>query len=244
MTTLYLHTPLSDPGSIRLLLLDPVAKPALRGSLVETPLSSGPKFSALSYVWGSTEPTQMELLNISSPSGELPLKITKNCARALRHIRHPTEIRTLWVDAVCIDQTSDEEKSVQVAMMASIYHQATQVLTWLDLQPLKRWPVVTAFRLIRRTASWARNGRVYLRDVGEERDIGGRQNISIWKKICMVRWQWASGMSYPALSTQAVETLKKTSLSNFRDMLCHTFKPILHASLDITGNCYGAVAQP
>jgi hypothetical protein len=37
----------------------------------------------------------------------------------------------LWVDAVCINQQDNREKSRQVAMMGEIYKRASQVLTWL-----------------------------------------------------------------------------------------------------------------
>jgi hypothetical protein len=32
---------------------------------------------------------------------------------------------------ICIDQTSDEERSHQVALMSDIYKAATQVIVWL-----------------------------------------------------------------------------------------------------------------
>ena len=37
----------------------------------------------------------------------------------------------LWVDAICIDQNSDEERSAQVPLMRQIYGNAKSVLVWL-----------------------------------------------------------------------------------------------------------------
>lgn len=59
------------------------------------------------------------------------LSITHNLDIALRHIRLANEPRLLWIDALCINQTDDEEKSRQVAMMGSIYSLASHVILWL-----------------------------------------------------------------------------------------------------------------
>jgi len=37
----------------------------------------------------------------------------------------------LWIDAVCINQEDDAEKSFQVSMMGEIYYQADRVIIWL-----------------------------------------------------------------------------------------------------------------
>jgi hypothetical protein len=37
----------------------------------------------------------------------------------------------LWVDAICINQHNNQEKSHQVSMMGEIYKRDTQVLAWL-----------------------------------------------------------------------------------------------------------------
>ena len=58
------------------------------------------------------------------------LKVTKNCKQALQNLR-TTQPRTLWVDAVCIDQSLHEERNQQVMMMQKIYKKATRVIIWL-----------------------------------------------------------------------------------------------------------------
>jgi hypothetical protein len=37
----------------------------------------------------------------------------------------------LWIDAICINQTNNKEKSFQVGLMAEIYQQANHVFAWL-----------------------------------------------------------------------------------------------------------------
>ncbi|KAK7458425.1 HET domain-containing protein [Colletotrichum acutatum] len=38
---------------------------------------------------------------------------------------------SVWIDAICIDQASDDERNAQVAMMAEIYQRAKTVVVWL-----------------------------------------------------------------------------------------------------------------
>ena len=84
-----------------------------------------PTYDALSYVWG--DPT------IRSPvilDGRLH-QVTVNLAAALRRLRFPAQDRRLWVDALCIDQKNDAEKSHQVNLMSRIYSNAQKGLVWL-----------------------------------------------------------------------------------------------------------------
>ncbi|KAH7396120.1 heterokaryon incompatibility protein-domain-containing protein, partial [Pyrenochaeta sp. MPI-SDFR-AT-0127] len=39
--------------------------------------------------------------------------------------------RVLWVDAICINQTDNDERSKQVAIMGEIYNRAIKVFAWL-----------------------------------------------------------------------------------------------------------------
>jgi hypothetical protein len=41
------------------------------------------------------------------------------------------ESLTLWIDAICINQDSEEERSQQVQLIGDIYKTAQQVLIWL-----------------------------------------------------------------------------------------------------------------
>ena len=59
--------------------------------------------------------------------------MTKNLAEALQCLTVTDESRFLWVDAICINQTDDSERSQQVRSMAKIYEDARRVLVWLGL---------------------------------------------------------------------------------------------------------------
>lgn len=89
--------------------------------------ASGPAFEALSYVWGDGTLCQRLFCNTSA------IKITQSLFDALIHLRHPKATRKLWVDAVCIDQNSNDEKIVQLPYMKDIYQHANQVVIWLGL---------------------------------------------------------------------------------------------------------------
>ena len=84
------------------------------------------EYEAISYTWG--EHVSREVIDITD-HGRLP--ITASLHAALQQFRHPSRTRVLWVDAVCINQEDDAERSSQILMMAGIYHKASRVLVWL-----------------------------------------------------------------------------------------------------------------
>ncbi|KAF1982758.1 hypothetical protein K402DRAFT_295350, partial [Aulographum hederae CBS 113979] len=86
-------------------------------------------YDALSYAWESDKGT-----TIIQVDGH-HLQVTRNLAHALRRLRRPGVARTLWVDAICINQSDNEEKSRQVGMMKNIYESASFVLIWLGPEP-------------------------------------------------------------------------------------------------------------
>jgi hypothetical protein len=49
---------------------------------------------------------------------------------ALRYLRDKTKPRTLWVDALSINQANLQEKAKQVPRMRDIFQSATTVLAW------------------------------------------------------------------------------------------------------------------
>lgn len=93
-----------------------------------------PKYEALSYTWGTKDSPETAYVT-ESPSDELStLQIQQNLASGLRHLRHHDSPRTLWVDAVCINQHDIPERNTQVTRMTDIYRQAYRVVVWLGLE--------------------------------------------------------------------------------------------------------------
>jgi hypothetical protein len=122
-----------SPRCIRLLDLAPSRSMSgesheirLSGSLRTVSLADSPKFTALSYDWGSpSSGTQ----SISCDGFEIT--ITQNCHDSLVALRKRWEILTIWVDAICIDQENVSEISHQVVLMEEIYSWAETVFIWL-----------------------------------------------------------------------------------------------------------------
>jgi len=64
---------------------------------------------------GTFDPANTSSISVEvSVDHRQAINITSKCSRALSHLRDTAEIRVLWIDAVCIDQQSDTEKSSQV----------------------------------------------------------------------------------------------------------------------------------
>ncbi|KAL9629274.1 MAG: hypothetical protein Q9204_005368 [Flavoplaca sp. TL-2023a] len=98
-------------------------------SHVELDPYNPPSYEALSYTWGSNDLSH--LIYVDTEHERMGLPVTGNLHNALQHLRNITSPRTLWVDATCINQSDDEERSQQVARMADIYRSAAKVLIWL-----------------------------------------------------------------------------------------------------------------
>jgi hypothetical protein len=88
-------------------------------------------YEALSWSWGSGESDYRVLIRKDNKVERK--RCSEGLAWALRYLRHEDKDRVIWVDAICIDQDSVEEKNHQVQMMSQIYSYATCVCVWLGL---------------------------------------------------------------------------------------------------------------
>lgn len=137
MTTLK-YQPLLQAREIRLIDVFPGnTSDIIRVHLYHSILSheNPPHFEALSYVWGSVDdPVAVETQLADSAAGVAHLArlmVTPNLATALRHVRYPDRSRTVWADAICINQEDHAERSRQVLLMADIYRRANRVIAFL-----------------------------------------------------------------------------------------------------------------
>ena len=127
-TERYQYKPVSQPDGIRCLVLEGATGAAdepLICRLHHHRLADEPDFEAISYVWGSSQKTHTIICDGQQ------LAITKNLHTVLLQARLPSQERTLWADAICIDQGDLKEKNHQVTMMSRIYGRARRVLICL-----------------------------------------------------------------------------------------------------------------
>jgi hypothetical protein len=114
-------------GWIRVLQLKPARyrnKP-LQGTLVEVKLEPEQSYETLSYVWGAR-------------TGNCPIicdgkeiLVTENCEAALRQLRLAKKPITIWIDAICINQSDELERNSQVRIMDDIYKYSKHLRIWI-----------------------------------------------------------------------------------------------------------------
>ncbi|KAH7397527.1 heterokaryon incompatibility protein-domain-containing protein [Cadophora sp. MPI-SDFR-AT-0126] len=116
-----------EAGEFRILILHASSNPSasIYCSLVQEQLPGLEPYDALSYTWGKDDPNSIIKLN------NCKFKIRENLHHALLQLRHTTEDRRIWIDAICINQLSIPERNVQVAQMKDIFANASLVAIWL-----------------------------------------------------------------------------------------------------------------
>lgn len=128
----YLHTRLAEPDSFRLILLQP--SPHLTAPLQLTIVTATlnqyeddivDNYVALSYVWENQKDTRK--IDVDRKQ----LEITASLESALHHIRDASRTMEIWADGICIDQTDNEDKNIQVRQMGSIYGLARSTIIFL-----------------------------------------------------------------------------------------------------------------
>lgn len=169
MVAVYKHRPLSESKEkpeIRLVeLLGENPDEYAHIKIHSTPIDQAPPYVALSYCWRGQEADGVvfvhEECETDNEQGEIIYHqhVTANLLLGLQRILeavfrtgkdHLQIPRFLWVDAICIDQTSPSEKSVQVPLMCRIYSSAMKTLIWLG-EPTEPGLEALCAKLLKRT---------------------------------------------------------------------------------------------
>lgn len=164
----YQYEPLGyeEVGQIRVLVIDKgefdtpisaslqVTALSLGSSLSATPLL---EWDAVSYAWEGQDASECILVD------GRPLRVTKNVLNVIRDLRHPERKRSLWIDAVCINQTDMQEKSHQIQQMRQIYQGANAVIIWLrpEGDEDRAQPVLVAIRWLNKIMLQGVNPQFY-----------------------------------------------------------------------------------
>ena len=120
------YAPLNaEPREIRIAILEAseTSTSDIKVRLVPTSLESTPicEDAALSYFWGDANITKPIFLN------DIETPVTSN----LGNLRLADSERTVWIDALCINQQDIDERNQQIFLMPAIYSLAYEVIIWL-----------------------------------------------------------------------------------------------------------------
>ncbi|KAJ4129750.1 hypothetical protein NW754_004034 [Fusarium falciforme] len=97
----------------------------VKTDLIRESLDNSPDFSVLSYSWGP------ESDKVPITVQGMTVMITRNLHQCLLNLRSDTTPLVIWIDAICINQSSNEEKNTQVPLMRDIYKAAREGFVWL-----------------------------------------------------------------------------------------------------------------
>jgi hypothetical protein len=168
----YSYIPLESAQHTRIVELEPaldISNP-LRCRLVQVNLRDEFAYEAISYTWGS--PVFSHDLFFDDKT---LMNITPSLSDALRRFRLPLSTRRLWVDAVCINQSDNSEKSTQIPLMARIFGEAQRVLVWLGYWPKEERVLEELSILARKMLLSSRTGE---NAVSLDRVFNGLEQIS------------------------------------------------------------------
>ncbi|KAH6629590.1 heterokaryon incompatibility protein-domain-containing protein [Boeremia exigua] len=140
---LYTKLPSYTP-STRLLRVQPAIDPSdgIECELLVYDIRHAPSYRALSYAWKEhrgvvqvdrdvAQQREGRLEIIDGPLSRISLTVSPSLTLAIRRLRSRHTPQFFWIDAVCINQQDDEERSMQVALMGTIYEGASEVVIWL-----------------------------------------------------------------------------------------------------------------
>ncbi|EME78945.1 uncharacterized protein MYCFIDRAFT_122405, partial [Pseudocercospora fijiensis CIRAD86] len=110
------YSPLKEgTNEIRVLhVLRQSGQGTLRARLEHAPLDKAP-YETVSYCWGDPTPSRVLVVNGAR------LLIPQSSWQALNRLAFDNKERTLWIDAICINQQENDERGHQVALMREVY---------------------------------------------------------------------------------------------------------------------------
>jgi hypothetical protein len=125
----YVYTSLKEPNEIRLLSLQPRSSgDKIRCTIKTARISDEPSYEALSYMWGGEDDQKLIAID------ESDFFVRNNLWLALNQPRLESEVRVIWIDAICINQKNTTERNDQVMQMAAIYMHAERVIAWIGVE--------------------------------------------------------------------------------------------------------------
>ncbi|RGP78892.1 heterokaryon incompatibility [Fusarium longipes] len=124
-----------------------------------------PVYEALSYTWGpqsSESYVAVKAITALNEETQPPhqglLAIGQNLDEAIRYLRYPHKPRTMWIDALCINQGDIEERNHEVKRMGDIFRFATRVVAWIGPAYEGSTSALATMRDVAQHIVWKSNG--------------------------------------------------------------------------------------
>lgn len=152
------YADLERTHSIRLLAIYPGQyDDSLYGSIIYTNIYGMKDYTALSYTWADESGDTSLSHKLYTQAGFV--RITKNCDAAIRRLRRLHDVKKVWIDAICINQSNDLERGHQVARMGDIYCRATSIVVYTgeedsEIAMLFDWMNAVPAKSLRFPAPW------------------------------------------------------------------------------------------
>jgi hypothetical protein len=114
-----------EPSEFRLVEIRPARMATVKCLIKHFSVDEPPSYVAISYAWGDAGDTR----NIQVQGASIGISVS--LYGALEALRQKTVAVLVWVDALCIDQQNQDERTQQVQLMAHIYTKAKSIAIWL-----------------------------------------------------------------------------------------------------------------
>ena len=159
-------------GQIRVLRLErciwpfpSVVRASVQYAVIDTSSKSdhANEYEAMSYRWGSAERTEEILLDGKR------FAVTRSTFNLLTARRSVWKDRTLWIDALCVNQFNEGEKATQVRLMDDIYRRASKVIAFPNADWRSRVAGSLIYELYLASVHWAGSEAVYSLDAHNKR---------------------------------------------------------------------------
>ncbi|KAK3635155.1 hypothetical protein LTR22_019296 [Elasticomyces elasticus] len=135
-----------EKRQIRLLTVELNENEEIACHLCVISLDDGLEYTALSYVWGTEEPTRRTCIWVNGD----PFWIRPNLYNYLQLVAtERTKGPGMFIDAICINQDDPMEITYQVGLMGSVYRGALEVTAWFGLEDQWTTDLLEKFPAIR-----------------------------------------------------------------------------------------------
>jgi len=117
-------------------------------------------------------------------------RVGKNLHAALKYLRSSGS-RTVWVDAICINQEDEAEKMQQIRKMGRIYGQASTVLVWLGPAYLNSDLAIETVRHLSEVVHRTEFRQIFRHSVEFEDPMTVAQTLALYALLHRAYWQRA-----------------------------------------------------